>query len=108
MEKIIFEIKSQIYDTIVLLKDYLKHIPLTSLIASIVLLYVIFLRKWTLNKILSFFFVIFLLLVLLVRLEAFLLAMLDHEGSQIGIGIIHILFFIAASVTFLYHAAVKD
>ncbi len=108
MESLILEIKDQLYQTVVLCKDYLKNVNLATALLGLALFYVIFLRRWTFKKIISFFVTIFLLFILLVRIEAFLLTTFGAEGSNIGIGVGRTVFFILVAMVLIYHAAVKE
>ncbi len=108
MNEIIFEIKDQIYLTIKLACDFLKDINPSTILLTIAFLYVLFLRKWNAKKIFSFVLIIFLLFILLVRIEALLLANLEAEGANISIGIGRTIFLMAAAAVFIYHAAIKE
>jgi MFS superfamily sulfate permease-like transporter len=104
----ILEIKNQIYETIVLCQEYLKNLNWSTVLLVLALLFVFFLRKWELKKILSFFLVILLFFILLVRIEAFLVFTFGAEGSNITVGIGRTIFLIIAAVVFIYHAAIKE
>ena len=108
MDKIILEIKDQIYETIILCQEYLKNLNWSTVLLILALLFVFFLRKWELKKSFSFVLVILLLFILLVRIEAFLVFSLDIEGSNITVGIGRTIFLIIAAVVLIYHAVIKD
>ena len=108
MKNITLEIKDQIYETLVLCQEYLKILNWTTVLMAFVFLFVFFIRKWELKKTFSFFLVILVLFVLLVRIEAFLMSSFGAEGSSITVGIGRTIFLIIAAVVFIYHAAIKD
>ena len=108
VDKIILEIKDQIYETIILCQEYLKNLNWSTVLLILALLFVFFLRKWELKKSFSFVLVILLLFILLVRIEAFLVFSLDIEGSNITVGIGRTIFLIIAAVVLIYHAVIKD
>jgi len=102
---VIFE---QISYTAQLINTFFKGINITTLLLSIAVIYVIFLRKWMLRKIISFSSVLFLFFILLVRVEAYLTATFGAESSQTSIGISRTVFLIIASVVLIYNTAIKD
>ncbi len=108
MDDIIFEIKDQIYYTGSLAADFFKDVNLSTALLGLGLFYIIFLRRWQLKKIASFFLIIFLLFILMIRIEAFLVTTFGAEGSSISIGIGRTIFLIIAVVVFIYNAAVKE
>jgi len=108
MKNIVLEIKNQVYETLTLCQEYVKNLNWSTILLVLALLYVFFLRKWELKKILSFILVILLFFILLVRIEAFLTFTFGAEGSNITIGIGRTIFLIIAAVVFIYHAAIKD
>lgn len=104
----ILEIKNQIYETIILCKNFFSGFDIKILIASIAGFYFIFMRKWEIKKVFSFIFTLLLFFIILVRVEAYLQQTFGAEGSNIGIGIVRIIFMIIAAVVYIYHAAIKD
>ncbi|HAJ56203.1 MAG TPA: hypothetical protein DCL35_00345 [Candidatus Omnitrophica bacterium] len=108
MNNIILEIKEQIYQTITLATDFFKGTDLKTLLLSLGLFYIIFLRKWPLKKIGSFFFTTLLLFILMIRTESFLVTRFGTDNSMISIGICRVVFVIVTAVVFIYNAAVKE
>ena len=103
MNDILFEIKNQIYETVILCQQFLKNVNLSTVLFSLGFLYIIFMRKWDFKKILSFFLVLLLLFVLLVRFEMFLTLTQDKETSSLPIAIGRTIFFIVVALVFIYH-----
>jgi hypothetical protein len=108
MEKILFEIKDQIYQTITLSCDFLKHLDTATLLLSIGLLYALFLRKWPLRKILSFVLIVLLLFILLVRTETLLTAVGGADNMQMTVGLARTVFIILVGLILIYNTAIKD
>ena len=88
--------------------SYVKSLNLVTSLVIVALLYIFLLRRWALKKTLSFAFTILVLFIVLVRVEAYLLATFGAEGSNIGIGVVRTVFFVLAAVVLIYNAAVKD
>ncbi|MFH1690961.1 MAG: hypothetical protein ABIC68_00105 [Candidatus Omnitrophota bacterium] len=108
MEQLILEIKTQIYDTFILCKNYLGNLDLKVVGVSIVLFYFLLMRKWEAKKTFSFTFLALLLFVILVRLENSLLLKFGAEGSHMGIGVSRIVFFVIIAIIYIYQVALKD
>ena len=108
MENIIFDLKNEIYRTMMMCQDYLKTVNWGTTLMILVILYILFLRKWTLKKNLSFMLIMALLFVLLVRSEAFLKATFGAEDSNLAIAVGKIIFLIIAAVVLIYNAAIKE
>lgn len=108
LDKILFEIKDQIYLTIILARDFFKTVNISTILLSLGLVYIVILRRWPLRKILSFFLFLALLFIVLVRLEAFFLASFGAEGSKVSIGISRMVSLILAAVALIYNAAIKE
>lgn len=108
MEQIILEIKNQIYETIILCKNFFNGFDMKILIVSIAGFYFIFMRKWEIKKVFSCIFTMLLFFIILVRIEAYLQQTFGAEGSNIAIGIGRIIFLIIAAVVYIYRAAIKD
>ena len=47
MDKIIFGIENQIYETLVLCKNFFKEINLTTFFLVLAFLFILFIRKWS-------------------------------------------------------------
>ena len=108
MDKIIFGIENQIYETLVLCKSFFKEINLTTFFLVLVFLFILFIRKWAFKKTLSCFLTLFFLLIFYVRLAAYLNAVLDTETKTFVIPILGTISIIIAAVVFIYHAAIKQ
>lgn len=108
MEKILFEIKNQIFETGILISDYLKGVNPSTILLGFALFYAIFMRRWEIKKTISFLVCIFLLFVLLVRIESFLGTTFGAEGSFFSIGVGRTVFLILAAAIFIYNALIKD
>lgn len=108
LDKILFEIKDQIYLTIILAKDFFKTVNISTVLMSLGLVYVVVLRKWPIPKLLSFFLFLGLLFVALIRVEALFLTTFGVEGSKVSIGISRFVFLIIAAVVLIYNALIKE
>lgn len=108
MDKIILEINNQIHTTIALAQVFFKNANLSTLLLSAGFLYIIFFRKWPFKKTGSFLLVIFLMFILMLRIEDFLKLTLSREGFDISIGISRTIFFIIATAVFFYLAAIRE
>ena len=108
MNKILFEIKSQLYETAVLVVGFCKNINPYVAGAVLLALYLVVFRKWMFNKILSFCLTIFLLFVLYVRMENVLLVTFAQEASSFTVGVFRTVSCIVAGMILLYYAAVKQ
>ena len=108
MEKIIFEIRNQIFVTITLCKDFLQGTNWFFVLGVGVISYILFLRHWDFKKLLSFLFVLFLLFILLVRTEAFIKTALKASESFFILGVERGVFGIIAAAVLIYHVAIKD
>ena len=108
MDKFIFNIENQIYETLVLCKNFFKEINLITFFLGLVFLYILFIRKWAFKKILSCFLTLFFLLIFYVRLAAYLNAALDAETKTFVMPVLGTISVIIAAVVFIYHAAIKQ
>lgn len=108
MEKIIFEIKNQIFETICLTQEYFKKLNLVPILLALVLFYIIFLRKWEFKKTISFLFIVFILFIVLVRTEDFLFSTFGAEGSFFSIDVARIVFLFISAIVFIYNATIKE
>ena len=108
MDKIIFGIENQIYETLVLCKNFFKEINLTTFFLVLAFLFILFIRKWAFKKILSCFLTLFFLLIFYVRLAGFLNTVLDAETKTFVMPILGTISIIIAAVVFIYHAAIKQ
>ncbi len=108
MDKIIFELKNQIYETAILCKNFFKGVNLWTLGFTLTLFFIFFFRRWEFKKTFSFFFTIFALFILLVRLEAFFISTLEAETSNFALSLTRTVAAIVAGAVFFYYAAVKE
>ncbi|MBI5872892.1 MAG: hypothetical protein HZB36_01955 [Candidatus Omnitrophica bacterium] len=108
MDSIIFEIKDQLFYTITLAINFFKVINLSTFLLSLGLLYIVVLRKWALKKIGSFFLIIFLLFILMIRTEAYFTTTFGADSSSVSIGVCRTVFLIIAALVFIYYAAIKE
>jgi hypothetical protein len=108
MNRIIFEIKDQLYETAVLVIEFFKGINPWAAGGVLLALTLVVFRKWMLGKILSFGMTMFLLLVLYVRINHFLITGLSQEASSLNVGVFHTIAVIIAGAIFLYYAAIKE
>ncbi|MDD5018855.1 MAG: hypothetical protein PHH75_01605 [Candidatus Omnitrophica bacterium] len=108
MNKIIFEIKNHVYETVILLIDFFKGINLFVTAGILLALYLVVFRKWLFGKILSFCITILLLLVFYVRINHFLLTELAQDATSFTVGVFRTLSVIVAGAILLYYAAVKQ
>jgi hypothetical protein len=108
MNKIILNIQNQIRETIGLCMVFFKEINLPTALLVFLLLYIFIIRKWTFKKFLSCFLTMFFLLILYVRVAAFLNTALDPESKNLLLPIAQTVCLIIAAIVFIYHAAVKE
>ncbi len=108
MDKIIFEIKDQIYKTAIMCKDYVKDINPLVLGLVLLIIFVLLLHRWEFKKTFTFFATIFALFIILVRLEAFFLSWLEPETASFILSLSRTVAIIVAGAVFLYFAAVKE
>lgn len=87
---------------------YLKGLHWSTILLTLAFMYVFFLRKWSLKKIASFFVVMLILFITMVRFENFLKLAVGEEGSFFTIGVVRTVFVIVTAIVLLYHAAVKE
>lgn len=109
MDDLLFGIKDQIYQTIVLFCAFFKKVEWAPTLGFIALLYLVGFRRWEFKKTLSFLAVSLLALIAYVRLEAFFASpALSAEGSQMAIAILRITSVVIMACIFLFHAFLKD
>jgi len=108
MDKLIAEIIAQIVYTAELLKEFFMTINIINVLMGIGVIYIIFLRKWVFPKILSFFSLLFIMLIILVRVEAYAKSTFGADNSDISIGTARIVYLILAVLILIYNAAIKD
>ncbi len=108
MDKIIFEIKDQIYKTAVMCKDYVKDINPLVLGLVLLIIFVLLLHRWEFRKTFAFAATIFILFIILVRSEAFFLSWLEPETGRFIASLTRTVSVIVAGAVFLYFAAVKE
>ena len=108
MDEIFLETNVQIYKTLELAAAMLRHVNISAILFSFALLYVLMLRKWHFEKLVSFLVILFLLFIAFVRIEFYLTTVFgaSEDGSLI-FGLERTMMAIVAGVIFLYHAAIK-
>jgi hypothetical protein len=106
MADIIFQIKNQIYETVVLSIAFFKKLNYITVGAVVLALAVFFFRRWEFRRIISFFVSMLVLIIIYVRLEALFLASFSPDASSLGVIILRIVSAFIAGAIFLYHAAV--
>ncbi|MFA5038773.1 MAG: hypothetical protein WC732_03745 [Candidatus Omnitrophota bacterium] len=107
MDNISFEIKNQLYLTVVQLVDFFKGANLLYAGIVVLALYVLFLRNWTFPRIFSFSLTFILLFVLFVRLDHLLLTKLSQDAAYYGVGVFRILSIVVAAAILLYYSVIK-
>lgn len=106
MPNIGFEIKNQIYETVILCIAFFKKLNYISIGAIVLALAVFFFHRWEFKRIISLFVSMFVLVIAYVRLEALFLATFSPDASSLGVIVLRIVSVFIAGVIFLYHAAV--
>jgi len=108
MDQIIFEAKNFLYTTIVLAKKFVQNVGIINIIVFLLILYVVFLRKWTFKKTSSFLAALFLLFIFYLRLNNSLSVFFGAEDAQFVIAILNIATLVLAVIILIYYAAVKE
>ncbi|MDD5137985.1 MAG: hypothetical protein PHG72_04110 [Candidatus Omnitrophica bacterium] len=108
MNKILFDLKNQIYETAMLVVGFCKNINPYVAGAVFLTLYLVVLRKWMFSKILSFCVTIFLLFIFYIRIENVLLTTFSQDATSFTVGVFRTVSVIIAGIILLYYAAVKQ
>lgn len=109
MDKVLYDIKDQLYQTAILVVNFFS-IPKNIIIFVVVvlILYMLFFRKWESSKVFSFCLTYLLLFVLYVRLDNILGRVLSTDGAYYGISVFHIVSAIIAAVILVYYSMIKS
>lgn len=107
MDKILFDLKNQIYETTVLVVAFCKNISPFMAGGTLLALYIVVFRKWMFNKILSFCLTMFLLFIFYIRIDNLLLTFFSQEASSFSVAIFRMFSVIVAGAILLYYATVK-
>jgi hypothetical protein len=106
MDDVIFQIKNQIYETITLCSAFFKKINWLTIIAVLVGLTFFFFRKWEFKRILSFFYSLFLLMIVYVRLEDLFMKSFALDAADLGVNILRVVSTFIIAAIFLYHNSI--
>jgi hypothetical protein len=106
MANVGFEIKNQIYETITLISAFLKKINWLTVLPIILVLGYFFFRKWEFKRLFAFFYSLFLLMIVYVRLEDLFLRSFAPDAAELGVNVLRLVTAFIVGAVFLYHNSV--